>query len=73
MKNSKETTKEQKEILQPIPLDIENEFKIRQLEEKVKALDSTIRTLTVLCDKLAKMNGIKVERYADGLIVISQI
>ena len=44
-----------------------------QLENRIKALETSVRTLEVVTGKLALANGIKVERYTGGLIVISQI
>ena len=48
------------------------EDKVNRLENQVKQLQQTVRTLTVISDILAKRNGIKIERYID-LMVVSQI
>lgn len=54
------------------PLDVENKFKIRNLEARIKNLDTTVQTLVIVCDKLAKINGLNIER-CPGFVVISQI
>ena len=48
-------------------------YEFRNLENQVKELQKTVRILTVLCDHYTKMSGIKVERFMDGIVVISQI
>ena len=47
--------------------------KIEILKSRIKNLETLVRTLEVVTGKLALANGIKVERYTNGLIVISQI
>ena len=48
-------------------------YEFRSLENQVKELQKTVRILTVLCDHYTKMSGIKVERFMDGIVIISQI
>jgi len=48
-------------------------YEFRNLENQVKELQKTVRILTVLCDHYTKMSGIKVERFMDGIVIISQI
>lgn len=58
---------------QPIPLNLQNKIKIQDLERRVKRLEASVRILETLAQQYCKANGIKVERYQDGLVVISQI
>lgn len=52
---------------------IQNRFEFRNLENRVKRLEATVKILDVLAFKLAMANGIKVERYPDDIVIISQI
>jgi len=53
--------------------DKEELSKMTILENKINYLERKIRILEVLVGKFATANGIKVESYQDGLVVISQI
>ena len=50
---------------------ITNKFK--SLEYRMKKLEVSIRILEVLAQKFANENGIRVERFQDGLVIISQL
>lgn len=58
-----------------IPEETKNKFKIRELESKVKKLETTVNVLVVISNIYAKANGIKIEQIPGDtrLIVISQI
>jgi len=56
-----------------VPQSLQNKFAIGDLERRVKALEANNIVLTALCDNYAKQSGIRVERYQNGLVVISQI
>ena len=56
-----------------IPEELKNKFAIGDLERRVKALEANNIVLTALCDNYAKRSGIRVERYQNGLVVITQI
>ena len=43
------------------------------LEYRIKQLETSVRILEIIADRYARQNGIKVERFQDGLVVISQI
>ena len=49
----------------------DNEYKFRNLERRIKELEKTVRVLTVLCDHYAKVSELKVERFMDGITIIS--
>lgn len=53
--------------------EIKRDIKIDTLEVKVENLETSVRILEVVVGKLAMANGIKVERFVDGLVVISQV
>ena len=58
---------------QPVSLDEQNKFDIRDLERKVKMLEDSVRMLESLARIYIKENGIRVERFQDGLVIISRI
>lgn len=47
--------------------------RIETLENKVERLEKNVVILEVLAGKLAQVNGFKIEKYQNGLTVISQI
>ena len=56
-------------ITSKMPLDQENKFAIKNLERQVKELAKQVRILTVLCDHYNKYNGLKVERFVEGITI----
>lgn len=50
-----------------------NKMHIEDLEKQINYLAIKIKILEILVGKLAAANGIKVEKFQDGLVVISQI
>jgi len=54
------------------PVEI-NKLHIETLEIKIKRLEIRIEILEVLLGKLAMANGIRVEKFQNGLVVISDI
>ena len=46
---------------------------IETLENKVERLEKNVVILKILVGKLAQVNGFKIEKYQNGLVVISQI
>lgn len=63
----KETTEED------IRIKLEAEVKIHNLEDRVANLEKTINILTILCNEFAKKHGIRVEKFQNGIVVISQM
>lgn len=49
------------------------ERKAKDLERKVNYLAKEIEILNILIGKLAFANGLKIERYQNGLMTISEI
>ena len=47
-------------------------YELQGLERKLVNLETTVNTLTALYDVLAKVNGIKVDRFK-GVIVITKV
>ena len=48
-------------------------WQLESLQNDVKRLQKAVNVLTILCDTFAKHSGIKIERYVDGVTVISRI
>ena len=48
-------------------------YEIDNLNNRIKSLAKNVNFLTVLCNHYAKMNGIKIDRYPDGTILIVQL
>ena len=63
--------KEEKE--EDLKMKAMKEMKEWNLENRVTSLEKAVNILTVLCNEYAKRNGIKVERFQNGLVVISQM
>jgi len=47
------------------------EGKIVLLEDRVKRLEKQVRILETVVGRIAKANGIEVEIFQDGLVIIS--
>jgi len=56
-----------------VPQPLQNKFAIEDLKNRINYLERKIRILEVLVNKFAVANGIKVETFQNGLVVISQI
>lgn len=50
-----------------------NKWHIQDLERKVNHLAREIEILNILIGKLAFVNGLKIERYQNGLMIISEL
>ena len=50
-----------------------NKWRIQDLERKVNHLAREIEILNTLTGKLAFANGLKIERYQNGLVIFTQI
>ena len=46
-----------------------NKLKIEYLEGKIKVMETSIRILDILAQRFAQLNGIKVERFGDTVII----
>ena len=44
-------------------------MKIEYLERKIKVMETSIRILDILAQRFAQLNGIKVERFGDTVII----
>jgi len=60
-----------KETTEDIRIKVETEVKIDNLQTRITSLERTVNFLTILCNEYAKRNGIKVERFPNGVVVIS--
>ena len=49
------------------------ERKAKDMERKVNYLTREIEILNILIGKLAFVNGLKIERYQNGLMIISEL
>ena len=56
-----------------LPEDKVYKWQLESLQNDVKRLQKAVNVLTILCDTFAKHSGIKIERYVDGVTVISRI
>ena len=46
-------------------------YEFKNLENKIISLEKAVNILTILCNEYAKRNRIKVEKYPNGVVVIS--
>jgi len=60
-----------KETTEDIKIKLEAEVKIDNLQARITSLEKAVNILTILCNVYAKRNGIKVEKYPNGVVVIS--
>jgi len=51
----------------------ENKAEIISLTNRVENLEKAIRILDVLAQRYCKQNGIQVQRFVDGLTVITEV
>jgi len=66
--------KEEKSVgMDAMPEDKIHRYEFRNLENRVTNIEKTINVLTILCNEYAKRNGIKVEKFQNGIVVISQM
>jgi len=69
----KETTEEDIRIKLEAEVNIHNlENRVTSMENRVTSIEKTINILTILCNEYAKKNGMKIEKYPNGVVVISQ-
>ena len=55
-----------------MPEDKIHRYELKNLERQLVGLEETVNALTALCDVLAKVNGIKVDKFK-GIVVITNI
>jgi len=60
-----------KETTEDIRIKVETKVKIDNLQARITSLEKAVSILTILCNEYAKRNGIKVEKYPNGVVVIS--
>ena len=60
-----------KETTEDIGIKVETAVKIDNLQARITSLEKAVNILTILCNEYAKRNGIKIEKYSNGVVVIS--
>jgi len=50
-----------------------NKFHIEDLERKMARLEKSVSLLEILIGKFAERSGIKVEKFQNGLVIVSHI
>jgi hypothetical protein len=69
MKKEQEVCCDQKEVT---PSE-KNGYKIEDLKARVMRLEKAVSILEIVAGKIAMANGLRIEKFQNGVVIISQI
>jgi hypothetical protein len=58
---------------EPVTLPQKNGYKIEDLKARVLRLEKAVSILEIVAGKIAMANGLKVEKFQNGIVIISQM